>query len=138
METSISNEIIKVLDALCDKFGIAVDWSSENVLPYVNELTDKFIAWQINKDIFLIILGVIFCALCIPLFKIGKWSWAKVHEVDIYVDDGWIALSVCAYVFMGLSLITGAILIPTTIWDLIKCLSFPELTILEYIQNLLN
>ena len=31
METSISNEIIKVLDALCDKFGVAVDWSSNNI-----------------------------------------------------------------------------------------------------------
>ena len=31
----MSNEIIKVLDALSDKLGIAVDWTSENVLPYL-------------------------------------------------------------------------------------------------------
>lgn len=138
METSVSNEIIKVLDALCDKFGIAVDWSNENVLPYIGELIDKFITWQINKDIFLIILGVIFCALCIPLFKIGKWSWSKVNEVGIYEKDSWIVLSIFAYAFMVISLIAGIILIPIVIWDLIKCLSFPELIILEYIQNLLN
>ena len=35
----LSNEIITILEYLCDKLGIAVDWSSKNVIPYVQELS---------------------------------------------------------------------------------------------------
>lgn len=31
----VSDQIIQVLDAICDKFGLAVDWTSTNVLPYL-------------------------------------------------------------------------------------------------------
>ena len=31
----VSDQIIKVLDNLCDKFGLAIDWSSKNVQPYL-------------------------------------------------------------------------------------------------------
>lgn len=31
----MSVEVIKVLDALVEKFGIAIDWTSANVLPYL-------------------------------------------------------------------------------------------------------
>lgn len=32
MNTTVSNQIIEVLNALCDKFGIAIDWTSQNEL----------------------------------------------------------------------------------------------------------
>lgn len=31
----MSQEIINVLDNLGEKFGIAIDWSNENILPYL-------------------------------------------------------------------------------------------------------
>lgn len=37
----MSQEIIKVLDNLCEKFGIAIDWTSQNVKPYLQELFCK-------------------------------------------------------------------------------------------------
>ena len=39
----ISEQVIKVLDAVCDKFGIAIDWSSNNVIPYIEQLRNKII-----------------------------------------------------------------------------------------------
>lgn len=30
----MSEEVIKILDALAEKFGLAIDWTSANVLPY--------------------------------------------------------------------------------------------------------
>ena len=37
----MSEKIIKVIDALADKFGLAIDWTSANVMPYVQDLTGK-------------------------------------------------------------------------------------------------
>ena len=31
----VSNQIIEVLEYLCQKFGIVIDWTSESILPYL-------------------------------------------------------------------------------------------------------
>ena len=36
----MSDEVIKVIDALAERFGIVIDWSSENVIPYLQQLCD--------------------------------------------------------------------------------------------------
>lgn len=55
----MSEEIIKVLDNLCEKFGIAIDWTSQNVVPYLKELVGRFINYEVVTSIFWIIVGVI-------------------------------------------------------------------------------
>ena len=42
----ISNEIIQVLEYLAEKIGITIDWTNNNVLPYVEQLCKKFIEWE--------------------------------------------------------------------------------------------
>ena len=32
----MSQQIIEVLDYLFEKFGIAIDWTSENIMPYIH------------------------------------------------------------------------------------------------------
>ena len=49
---TVSSEIIEVLDYLGEKFGIAIDWTSNNVLPYLQALVDKFIKWEISTSIY--------------------------------------------------------------------------------------
>lgn len=44
---TVGNQIIEVLNYLCDKFGIALDWSKESVIPYLQELCEKYISWEI-------------------------------------------------------------------------------------------
>lgn len=34
----MSEDIIKVLDNLAQKFGIAIDWTSQNAMPYLEDL----------------------------------------------------------------------------------------------------
>ena len=34
----MSDEVVKILDALADKFGIAINWTSANVIPYLQQL----------------------------------------------------------------------------------------------------
>lgn len=42
----ISTQIITVLDDLCRRFGLVIDWSQENVIPYLQELAGKYISWE--------------------------------------------------------------------------------------------
>ena len=37
----VSNQIIEVLNEICNKFGLTIDWTSKNVYPYLQELMGK-------------------------------------------------------------------------------------------------
>lgn len=50
------DEIIKVLDDLSERLGIDVDWTSQNVLPYLQELCDKYISYEIWTSIVYILI----------------------------------------------------------------------------------
>lgn len=128
METSISNEIIKVLDALCDKFGIAVDWSSENVLPYLNTLVDKCVNYEITTSIYWIFIAVIVGGFGLYFFFHGKYIGKKTNWDEGFGTSltGLICLCACL------------VIIPSQMHDLIQCFTFPELTFLNQIQQITN
>ena len=54
-----SEEIIKVLEYLGNKFGVAIDWTQENVLPYAQELFHRIITYKIVENSACCILALI-------------------------------------------------------------------------------
>lgn len=48
---TVSEQIIQVVDALCEKFGIAINWTSENVIPYIETLCRKLVTYEISTSI---------------------------------------------------------------------------------------
>ena len=66
---SFSSQFIEVLDALCEKFGIVIDWTSQNVMPYLTDLATRLISYEIwTSAAWIVILGVAF----IVLWKLTK------------------------------------------------------------------
>ena len=47
-----SQNLIAIIDDLCQKIGIVLDWSSENILPYLKTLVERFIKFEIGTSIF--------------------------------------------------------------------------------------
>ncbi len=43
----MSEEIIKVLDDLGQRFGVVIDWTAENVLPYIEDLLKRIVYYEI-------------------------------------------------------------------------------------------
>lgn len=56
---TISNQIIAVLDAVCEKFGIVIDWTANNVMPYLQDLCHRVTTYEIVTSVAWIILQVI-------------------------------------------------------------------------------
>ena len=67
---TVSSEIIEVLDYLGEKFGIAIDWTSNNVLPYLQTLADKFIKWEISTSIVWIVIAAFVIVAMIVLINL--------------------------------------------------------------------
>ena len=122
----MSEEIIKVLDNLGQKFGIAIDWTSQNVLPYLQDLMNRFISLQNAKAITLIVILSILVIATIILMVIGI-------RVGKREDDGEIIFMA---VFIGI-IILICLVVPLicNIFGLMQNIYTPELTLLEYITN---
>ena len=63
-DTTVSNQIIQTLEYLFEKFGIAVNWSTETVLPAVQELMSRYAKYVIIRTcvwvtVYLLILLII-------------------------------------------------------------------------------
>jgi hypothetical protein len=124
IKMQISNEIIEVLDYLCDKFGIAIDWTNQNIMPYLEQLFTKFIAWELSTSIAYI---VIFAIVAVILTVVLIWS----ARTDVTLSE-----IICVPIILGIiSLIAG---IGVQVFDIIECNVFPEKILFDYIQTALN
>lgn len=115
----ISDEVIKILEYLCDKIGVTIDWTSNNVLSYVEQLCEKFIHWEVNTSFaWMAIMGV--ATIISLIFAI------VIHNVSDWDGFEWI--------IFGVILATTIIVCGFQIFDIIECKTFPEKAIYDYIQ----
>ena len=118
---TISSQIIEILDYLGEKLGIAIDWSSDNVLPYIQMLCEKYINFEISTSVAWIVIGVIIAiiGICLIAFDAkNKWEYVGPTVIGAII------------------LVITILIICVQIFDIIKCNTFPELQIIEYIKNL--
>lgn len=107
-----SKEIIEVIDYMGSKIGITIDWTNENIIPYLQQLANKYINWEITTSIVWIIMAI----LC---FALLAFICYKADECEFMIVIG----------------ISCAIIIGCQVFDICRCQCFPELQIYNFIQN---
>lgn len=126
---AVSDQIIQVLDALCEKFGLVVDWTNENVVPYLSTLATKLVSYEIWTSV----AWIVICAILITI-GIIIWSRESFRKELYEVEVGAFILAFACVTCWAISLV--AVIVQTT--DIIKCVTFPEMYIFEYVQGLIN
>ena len=129
---TVSEQIVQVLDNLGKKFGLAIDWSSENILPYVNEFMNKAVSYELWMNIIIFTFITIGFALSwIIFFKTVKnknfnWDDSKLGTIAF-------VSIIAAAVFSVIFIFCAIACIPT----IIACLTFPEKIIFDMIKPML-
>lgn len=120
---NVSEQIIEVLNYLGRQLGMTIDWTAENVLPYVNTLCEKFITWEISTSwMWIGIMGALVILSLIASIIITKvWDWEGI--------EWWIFAAICMVAF---------IVIGVQVYDIITCSVFPEKAIYDYIKELIQ
>lgn len=121
----MSDEVIKILDALTERLGLAIDWSSSNVLPYFQQLCNKYIKYEIATSIIWIVIGMVLLLGARYLSKKIKYT------IDMFwsIND----LMIIAFIVMVL---LGSYMIVTQTFDIATCITFPEKMIFYELQNI--
>lgn len=122
----ISKEIIEVLDYLCNKFGIVIDWTDQNVIPYLEQLFAKFIAWEYNTSIAYIVIFSILIILFIAIIILSI-KFIDCEEIKLTI------ITILCIAIIGFMVGIGS-----QVFDIIECKVFPEKLLYDYIQKMIN
>ena len=138
---TVSEQIIQVLDALGEKIGIAVDWTSQNVVPVAQQICERYIRYEIAMSILWMVLelgiiaGLVFGG--IKLFKFlikAKQEPSYKRNLCVWADITMVFAVIGICVLGGLAIVGLVIDIET----LCKCLLLPELHLFEKLSGLLK
>ena len=122
---TMSDQIIAVMNDLCQKFGIAIDWSQENVLPYITELALKYIRYEVATSVAWIILSIFISLIIFATMRRAS----KADDMDVWFP---------VYMVGIIGLIIFGLCFMVQIFDIIECFTIPEKTIFEYVSALLR
>ncbi len=109
----MSTEIIKILDTVCDKFSISIDWTSQNVMPYVEQICSHIIQYELSSSILYVLIAILSIIVTIGI-----------HKTYGDIDD--LGIPVIIY-------INATIVICKQFFDIVTAHTFPEKTILDFI-----
>ena len=116
----MSDAIIKVLNELCDKFGIAIDWTSDNVAPYLQDLMVRYSKYVCYTSIMWLVIGLIIMV----VFAVLLYKYLKQEH-----RDGLITF------LLGCGMLLGAWDTVNQIMYIIEITTIPEKAIIEDIRS---
>lgn len=118
----MSNEIISVINALCDKLGIAVDWTSENVMPQVQYLVDRYARYLlVDKIVWTSVWLLLFLAFAMLTVLLTKWAISETDGNDRFDAAAPVVVVLCILAIVAL------IVCLFFVSDLIRAATIPEI-----------
>lgn len=111
----------QLLQELGKQFGLIIDWSNENFIPYLKELAQRVVQYEFGQSVFWLIIGIILTILGIILFTLELTN--KVNAGTLFLFVG--------FIFIGV----GIIIICCQVDDILLCKFLPEKILLRYAKQ---
>ena len=127
---TVSNQIIAVLDAICEKFGIVIDWTASNIMPYLQDLCKRIVSYEIATSAAWIVLQVVIVVLAFHI-RNKKVKPIAESDGDDYSLSGYTI--VCAIIT-----VIAFIVICVQAVDIVRALTIPEITIYYFAKPFLK
>lgn len=133
----MDNQYVQVLDAICNKLGIAVDWSSQNIVPQIQDVITRYGKYLLGVSTAQVVIGSIMLVATIILFFLvivsyNKKGWAY-DDYGISGTAGILAIVMVVFLMIGLPLFGVGLN------GLIKSITIPDIyaaqKILETLQG---
>lgn len=125
------SEFQQNLNAICEKFGIAIDWTSDKMSEYIPVLTDKIARYNaISNGVtaFIFLLVSIVCAFVIV------WDLTRMRKPYDIGEEYYMALFPIAVIIFIFALVSFLI----NLYDMIIAVTCPEMSALGYLRSFLS
>ena len=140
----MGEEVIKVLKHLGDQFGVANDWSSANIMTYLNDLMSRMVKYGIYINIYYIFYAI-FCivfliVVSVILYKTSCKMIIKSDEDKDYkgLAEGLTIAFVVSFAATLVTTVVGIGYISNHIANIIELNTVPEKYVIEMIQDKIN
>lgn len=139
----MSEEIIKVLDYICGKLGLAIDWTAENVMPQVIDIFSRYRIYEIALNSIGVVLSIcglialaVACKKIINSYKICVLEqkdtfWWTYYSCGIELSYNTIIPAIIFCVVLMFSIVS----ICACGSDLMQWAFIPEIKILEMLKG---
>ena len=125
-----NNQIVEILKELANQLGIAVDWTSENIKPFITDLMMRNAKYELFTSLIWIAFALIVVIMGIVMIKrVDKEN----REGNLSDDDCCGLTLICAVLILVASIIFFC-----QIYDVGEALYMPELLLLETLKSLSN
>lgn len=122
---TFSEQFIEIFNFLASQIGVVIDWTSENIIPFLQDFSNRFIDYEIATSIvWMIIVSII----TFILFILAKIATKKHVNADYYSEG---ILMFFTWLFFGISCVITLVIISIQVFDIIKALTIPEQLIIE-------
>ena len=144
----MNEETIKVFDYIGEKLGIAIDYTQENIQPYLEDLWHRFITYEIIMNSLQFVGSFIITLICLyfvlRFFKAKKKAYNGEIDNLFYEESAnshfnYIELSDLGVIIIIISCVLVLSFAISTIFqltDLIELLFIPEKFILELVKTI--
>lgn len=70
------------IDILADKFGIAIDWTSDNVIPYLKDILERVVQYKIFTNSIGAGISLLMLIACILYFVLMHREYKKLNSIS--------------------------------------------------------
>ena len=137
----MADQIIQVIEALCEKFGIVIDWSAKSLVPVITELANRYANYVLFTNIAYIAIYIVFVIMGI---KFSKWASGKAKEHGGFgewaYNDEFTSIMFTVFLIMYIivmvvySLVMMGCIIPETI----QAITIPEILFANKVMSYLG
>lgn len=140
----MDKELCNVIDKIAEKIGIAIDWSSENVMPYIQDVMQRYRTMSIVENIISMTVCAIIITICIiiavKMIKgIINGSQNEVSSIWFNADYDLVStFSIVTGSIIAILLLISVIVLCFATGELIRWIYVPEVKFLEMLKGLIN
>ena len=131
---ALSDQMINVLDAVCQKFGIAVDWTQNNIAPYVQDLGDRIVKYEIWTSVAWIVIFIV----CIVFLEICRRFSLNRHHINSKAERHYEGEWILGVIISSILMIVLLANIAAQCFDIIQAIVLPEKTWIDFIQSYMD
>lgn len=126
-----NNQLVELLKELANQMGISVDWTFQNIRPYIIDIMGRLARYEIFTSVIWILFFVIVILIASKLLRMSyknlkdeeNWTW----------DEEWFGYSA---IVLGGVILFASFCIIIQCYDIGEAIYTPELLLIEQLKSL--